>query len=595
MKRGTATFFLLVLFFARLSAQVIDTTITATNGVAVNSASDKLLKSISDNAGPEEISSAYYNLSEELVKAENFPKAEFYMNKAIASEKETKAKKNLSIYYRELARIQESQNKNQDAAASYKIAAQSTNDTLEKSLNTNDANRLLHFSSPQDQLQYLNANNIILTNTTNSYEKIQNYNQLANTNIALNNSGVAMQNYRDALITAGTNNDNSIRIKSNMVNLLTQTNDFGSAVDLQKEIVDDAKKNNDAEKQVIQLRNLSNLYFRIDSNAAGLQTLQNAYDLAVQNGNLRQARESAIALGAYYTKNNEQEKASQLYSDFVAHLNDLVSRDKSLIDRNLFLINEEKISELEKQKRMQDELMHRTNIYNYVMGGSLVLISAFLLLIARTGISLRKKNKQIALQSLRKEMNPHFIFNSLNSVNQFIANNNEREANKYLTSYSNLMRNIMENSNKDYVSLAVEMEQLKKYLELEKLRFPEKFDYEIEIDPSINPDELPVPNMIIQPNLENAIWHGLRYKESKGLLKLKFQKENNKTVITIEDNGIGLTESKKIKTKNQKLHESLGLKNVQERIRLLNEIYKSNIGFTINEKNEGGVIVQLRW
>ncbi|MDQ3111144.1 MAG: regulator of cell autolysis, partial [Bacteroidota bacterium] len=106
-----------------------------------------------------------------------------------------------------------------------------------------------------------------------------------------------------------------------------------------------------------------------------------------------------------------------------------------------------------------------------------------------------------------------------------------------------------------------------------------------------------VPNMLIQPNLENAIWHGLRYKESKGLLKLKFSKAGNKTRVTIDDNGIGLAESKNIKTKNQKLHESLGLKNVQERIRLLNDIYKSDIRFEIKEKTtaEGGVSVQIEW
>ncbi len=194
-------------------------------------------------------------------------------------------------------------------------------------------------------------------------------------------------------------------------------------------------------------------------------------------------------------------------------------------------------------------------------------------------------------------MNPHFIFNSLNSVNQFIAENNELEANKYLTSYSNLMRNMMENSNKDYVNLSVEIEQLTKYLELEKLRFADKFEYIIEVDENIDKDTAQIPNMIIQPNLENAIWHGLRYKESKGLLKLKFTKEGNKTVVFIEDNGIGLQESKNIKTKNQKLHESRGLKNVHERIYLLNKLYQKNIRFEVIEKSgvESGVIVRLEF
>jgi len=275
----------------------------------------------------------------------------------------------------------------------------------------------------------------------------------------------------------------------------------------------------------------------------------------------------------------------------------LLSRDSSLIDKRLFLINEGKIAELEQQQSLKDELLERKSRFNFVLIGSVVLLSALLLLIIKAWLSIRKRNKQIALQSLRREMNPHFIFNSLNSVNQFIANNNEREANKYLTSYSNLMRNIMENSNKDYVTLSVEIDQLKKYLELEKLRFSDKFEYQFEIDPNLNSDSVMVPNMIIQPNLENAIWHGLRYKESTGLLKVKFLKEGNRTVVIVDDNGIGLTESKNVKTKNQKLHESLGLKNVRERIRLLNDIHKADIRFELTEKTgkENGVLVRIEW
>ena len=106
----------------------------------------------------------------------------------------------------------------------------------------------------------------------------------------------------------------------------------------------------------------------------------------------------------------------------------------------------------------------------------MVLLLMLLGFIIKALYAIKTKNKEIALQSLRREMNPHFLFNSLNSVNQFIAQNNELEANKYLTSYSNLMRNTMENSNKDFVTLSNEIENLTKYLELEHLRFKDKFN-----------------------------------------------------------------------------------------------------------------------
>ena len=183
----------------------------------------------------------------------------------------------------------------------------------------------------------------------------------------------------------------------------------------------------------------------------------------------------------------------------------------------------------------------------------------------------------------------------MNSVNQFIAENKELEANKYLTSYSNLMRNMMENSNKDFISLDKEVEQLKKYLDLEHLRFQDKFDFEIVVDESLDTERVFVPNMIMQPHLENAIWHGLRYLDKKGFLSLRFEYKNGKINVIIEDNGIGLTKSRELKTTNQKIYESRGLNNTKERIDLLNELYKKDISFTISEKEEpkSGTIVQI--
>jgi two-component system sensor histidine kinase YesM len=209
--------------------------------------------------------------------------------------------------------------------------------------------------------------------------------------------------------------------------------------------------------------------------------------------------------------------------------------------------------------------------------------------------SIKTKNKEIALQSLRREMNPHFLFNSLNSVNQFIAQNNELEANKYLTSYSNLMRNTMENSNKDFVTLGNEIENLTKYLELEHLRFKDKFDFKITVDEKLDPETIWVPNMIIQPHLENAIWHGLRYKEGKGLLKMNVMLMEKRIVITIDDDGIGPARSSELKTHNQKAHQSRGLTNTKERMTLLNELYKTKMDFTVTEKAgpETGTIIEI--
>lgn len=269
---------------------------------------------------------------------------------------------------------------------------------------------------------------------------------------------------------------------------------------------------------------------------------------------------------------------------FLDTLEYLVSGDSTLINAQIFKFNEARVEQLEKERELKDELIEKTNRFNYILIGSICIAVISLCFISKTLYTIKRKNKQIALQSLRREMNPHFIFNSLNSINQFIAQNNELEANKYLASYSKLMRNMMENSNKDFLPLSSEIEHLKEYLDLEHIRFSDKFDYTITVDNSIDKDVTLVPNMLIQPQLENAIWHGMRYKSTKGLIQIAITRKNNRIIIEINDDGIGLTKSKELKTKYQKKHISRGLKNTKERIALLNDLYKRDILCSINEK-----------
>jgi LytS/YehU family sensor histidine kinase len=190
-------------------------------------------------------------------------------------------------------------------------------------------------------------------------------------------------------------------------------------------------------------------------------------------------------------------------------------------------------------------------------------------------------------------MNPHFIFNSLNSVNRFIAQNDEIKANQYLTSYAQLMRANMEVSSKDFIPLDRELDLLRKYLELEHLRFGQHFDFEIKIDENIQTEDFAIPGFLIQPHLENAIWHGLRYRKSKGKLTLSMQREGKQLRVSIEDNGIGIEESKKLKTENQKSHKSRGFSNMEERIGLLNGLYGFKIVLDVKSpiNAEGGTVV----
>jgi LytS/YehU family sensor histidine kinase len=205
-------------------------------------------------------------------------------------------------------------------------------------------------------------------------------------------------------------------------------------------------------------------------------------------------------------------------------------------------------------------------------------------------------NNLLALKSMRSQMNPHFIFNALNSVNSFIAVNDERNANRYLSEFSALMRSVLENSDEDFIPLTKEIELLELYVKLEHNRFKEKFDYQIKVDESINLDQFSIPPMLLQPYIENAIWHGLRYKKEKGNLEISILKKDTETVvISIIDDGIGRKKSQEIKTKNQLKQKSKGMSTIKNRITILNDMYKERVAVKVSDllENRTGTKVEL--
>jgi LytS/YehU family sensor histidine kinase len=221
-------------------------------------------------------------------------------------------------------------------------------------------------------------------------------------------------------------------------------------------------------------------------------------------------------------------------------------------------------------------------IYSLLGGLLLLLITGFLMY--KYIKQQRLANNLLALKSLRSQMNPHFIFNALNSVNSFIATNDERTANKYLSDFSQLMRAVLENSEEDFIPLKKEIELLRLYTKLEHFRFQDKFDYSIDVDDTINVDEFQIPPMLLQPYIENAVWHGLRYKKEKGHLNISIKpKSKDEITITILDDGIGRARSKQMKTENQKKQNSKGMNNIKKRVAILNEMYKDKVDVTIED------------
>ncbi|MBK8683878.1 MAG: histidine kinase [Bacteroidetes bacterium] len=151
----------------------------------------------------------------------------------------------------------------------------------------------------------------------------------------------------------------------------------------------------------------------------------------------------------------------------------------------------------------------------------------------------KKKAVESKLQSLRLQMNPHFLFNALNSIQQMILANEDVIATKYLSRFSKLLRSILVHSDQELISLKDEMDILKLYVELESIRFRESFTYIIACDENIETEEIMIPSLLIQPFVENAIWHGLMHKDGQRVLSVTFTEEPDFLICVIEDNGVG--------------------------------------------------------
>lgn len=200
----------------------------------------------------------------------------------------------------------------------------------------------------------------------------------------------------------------------------------------------------------------------------------------------------------------------------------------------------------------------------------------------REKTKIQKLISESQIRALQAQMNPHFIFNAINSIQSYILNKKENEAYEYLARFSKLIRMVLNNSRENWISIKNELETLEIYVQLEQLRFQNSFEYFVNIDESLDTYNTEIPAMIVQTFVENAIWHGIMNLETnkKGVIQIDFSKSGNSLKIVVEDNGVGRKKSNEFKNHNYK--KSLGMQLVSERIKLANEQDPSNhIGLAI--------------
>ncbi|WP_298532776.1 histidine kinase [uncultured Algibacter sp.] len=426
--------------------------------------------------------------------------------------------------------------------------------------------------------------------------------QSYNANGELENADVY---FRKSMQLANTQNKKrAVEEKVKVADFKSEVNDFSYEIELRKEALNDIEdietdsvfNNESSITPQKQNYKIGRAYASQQDYVNAIPYLERSIEEADSKKDLLVQKDATRKLSEVYRDAGQFDKALLAYQDYVEVVDELYAiKEQEISQASRFskdiVSKQNRISSLEGDRALSESKYLLTAeqskrqkliIYSLVGGVLLLLIVAFLMY--KYIKQQRLANNLLALKSLRSQMNPHFIFNALNSVNSFIALNDERTANKYLTDFSLLMRAVLENSEEDFIPLEKEIELLQLYTKLEHFRFKDKFDYTIQVDENIKIKEFVIPPMLLQPYIENAVWHGLRYKKTKGLLRIDILESGEDEIkITISDDGIGRANSKALKTENQQRQNSKGMGNIKKRVSILNDMYKDKVDVAITD------------
>ncbi len=273
---------------------------------------------------------------------------------------------------------------------------------------------------------------------------------------------------------------------------------------------------------------------------------------------------------------------------------DKLQRNREIIEMQTRYESERKdqqIQTLSLENELKASRLQQNRYFLFGSAGLSVMILMLGFILFRQN-KLKTEQQMMVLQQrlFRSQMNPHFIFNSLASIQNFIVKQDSRKANIFLSKFSELVRSILDNSTQEYITFDKEISTIQNYLELQKVRYSDKFDYTIDVDEAIDTESLMIPPMLAQPVIENAIEHGIRHKETIGKIIIRFHLKDNTVMFEVEDDGIGREKAMEIIQKQDKEHKSFATAITRERIQVLNKKLKKKISMNIldlkNEKDE---------
>jgi len=372
-----------------------------------------------------------------------------------------------------------------------------------------------------------------------------------------------------------------------------RTNEYDSALYYSFKGLALFKENGEQFNESNTLLNIGNIYLALNKLTEAGNYYKQSQELGKKCGSREIEVECDKSLAELYSKKGDYKKAYDYRTAQLETSDSIFSKDKlqalaALTTKFETKELENKNTTLRKESDLQKLRLQRKDILLY--GGL-----AFIVLLLVSGLLLMRQNKfkanqqraELEQKQLRAQMNPHFIFNCLNSIQHFVVANDVKNANKYLSGFASLMRQTLENSKEGTITLRREIAYLENYLTLELMRFEDKFSYEIICAENINIDSVEIPAMIIQPFIENAIRHGLCFlKDRKGKLTIRFYQQGMHLFCEIDDNGIGREQSQKLKMGSDMVYESHGMELTRQRLALVSKSNGSDYEIEVADKNE---------
>ena len=364
----------------------------------------------------------------------------------------------------------------------------------------------------------------------------------------------------------------------------TKENRLNEALDYYIKALEISREEEDKPGIAESLGNIAELYYLQKQYSKALDKALKGLEIAMGTGNLPVKMNIYKVTSQIYEAMGNQADALKYFKLYSNVKDTLFNESKYRAIREVETKfetekKEQQLALLEEKSRVQNLKIAQRNRMMLAFWIFFILAAVAIYLYFRNK-RLKSKHQNIELEQklLRSQMNPHFIFNSLIAIQSFIYNNDAILAGDYLAKFADLVRKILENSRIESISLEDEIKTIELYLELQLLRFENKFEYKIDIDSGIDTQKIKLPPMLAQPFIENAIEHGLRYRQDKGFLYIGFNKIDSHLRLTVEDNGIGREKAKEIEKARK--HKSLAMAIVKERIDILSK--KFNERFILN-------------